>query len=150
MKINALTINEQNVQVEIDPNGNRHIMVAGEEISNIDRTDLQLSRQIDNALDDLYDLPIYEDGMIHTGKTKSVWAWHEATLVTKTYRIKPEYIDLWGSDANEDTLLTEDLLERIAEVWEVPMEKLLEQLYPNTPEEVQWYKWMAEKETARK
>ena len=84
MKISALNTSEQKVRVEIDPNGQRHIMVAGEEISNIDRTDLQLSRQIDNALDDLYDLPIYENGMIHTGKTKTVWVWQEATLVTKT------------------------------------------------------------------
>lgn len=144
MKISVLNTNEQNIEVEINPNGNRHIMVADEEISNIDRTDLQLSRQIDNALDDLYDMPIYEDGIIHTGKTKHIWAWQEATLVT-TYRIKPEFIDQWGSNANEDTVLTEELLERIAEVWEIPMEKLLEQLYQNTPEDVQWYKWMATK-----
>ena len=128
MKLSAMNTSEQRVTVEIDPNVKRHIMVAGEEISNIDRTDLQLSRQIDNALDDLYDMPIFEDGMIHTGKTKAVWVWQAAELAPKTYKIKPEYIDGWGDDANEDTVLTEEDLEMITSGWEKTPDEVMYQL----------------------
>jgi hypothetical protein len=48
----------------------------------------------------------------------------------KTYTIKPEYVDLWGSEISNDTVITEDEVERLAEEWETPVDELLEQLIP--------------------
>lgn len=47
-----------------------------------------------------------------------------------TYKIKPEYLDLWGEDAAEDTIITEEELEMIARGWEKNPSDLLEQLIP--------------------
>lgn len=47
-----------------------------------------------------------------------------------TYKIKPEFVNLWGEDATEDTILTEADLEMIARGWEKPVEELLDQLIP--------------------
>lgn len=47
-----------------------------------------------------------------------------------TYKIKPEFLDLWGEDATEDTVITESDLEMIARGWEKTPEELLEQLIP--------------------
>lgn len=47
-----------------------------------------------------------------------------------TYKIKPEFLDLWGEDATEDTVITESDLEMIARGWEKSPEELLEQLIP--------------------
>lgn len=55
------------------------------------------------------------------------------------YRIKPEYIDLWGSDATLDTIVTSDIIESCARGFEMSVEEVMEQLYPNTPSEVAWY-----------
>jgi hypothetical protein len=47
------------------------------------------------------------------------------------YHIKPEYLDLWqGSDApsDPDRIITEEDLRTFSEEWDVPVEKLLEQL----------------------
>ena len=46
----------------------------------------------------------------------------------KFYTIKPEYLSLWGEDCTEDTVITEDELQRLAAEWEKPAEDLLEQL----------------------
>lgn len=46
----------------------------------------------------------------------------------KLFRIKPEYIPLWGEDATEDTVLTEDEVADIARGWDVPVVSLLGQL----------------------
>lgn len=62
-----------------------------------------------------------------------------------TYRIKPEFIDLWGSDATFETVLTEDDIRFQAEESDMPFEELMKQVYPNTPSEVSWYATMIEK-----
>lgn len=46
----------------------------------------------------------------------------------KRYTIKPEYLSLWGSDCTEQTVITEQELKRLSEEWEVPEERLIEQL----------------------
>lgn len=48
----------------------------------------------------------------------------------KQYHIKPEYIDLWDSEATEETVITEKDVDRLANDWETPKEKLIEQLIP--------------------
>jgi hypothetical protein len=57
----------------------------------------------------------------------------------KTYRIKPDYIDLWGSWANSETVLTKQELIEQAKCWNIPIKQIMEQVYPNTPSEVKWY-----------
>ena len=47
-----------------------------------------------------------------------------------TYKIKPEYLDLWGSDATEDTIITEDDLEMITRGWEKTPADVMDQLIP--------------------
>jgi hypothetical protein len=49
---------------------------------------------------------------------------------TMTYKIKPEYADLWGEDVNENTIITESDLEMIARGWEKTPEELMDQLIP--------------------
>lgn len=47
------------------------------------------------------------------------------------YHIKPEYLDLWqGNDtpSDPDRIITEEDLRTFSEEWDVPVEKLLEQL----------------------
>ncbi len=46
------------------------------------------------------------------------------------YRIKPEFIDLWGDDANEETTVTGSELETFSSEWEMSKSDLLEQLIP--------------------
>lgn len=46
----------------------------------------------------------------------------------KNYTIKSEYLPLWGEDADENTIVTQDDIERFAADWEKPAEELLEQL----------------------
>ena len=49
----------------------------------------------------------------------------------KTYHIKPEFLDLWegGSTPSEpNRIITEDDVRTLSEEWEMPVEKLLEQL----------------------
>ena len=45
-----------------------------------------------------------------------------------TYKIKPEYMDLWGEDANEDTVLTEEDLEMITRGWGKTPDEVMYQL----------------------
>lgn len=47
-----------------------------------------------------------------------------------TYKIKPEFIDQWGADATEESIITEADLEMIARGWEMKPEDLLDQLIP--------------------
>ena len=47
-----------------------------------------------------------------------------------TYKIKPEYLDLWGADATEDTIITNEDLEMIARGWEKTPDELMDQLIP--------------------
>ena len=46
------------------------------------------------------------------------------------FTIKPEFLDLWGSDAYEDTEITLDTVERCAAGWEKPLDEVLDQLNP--------------------
>ena len=49
-------------------------------------------------------------------------------MENKRYRIKPEFIDLWGSDANEESVVTESDIERLAVDWDMTPEQIREQL----------------------
>ena len=54
-------------------------------------------------------------------------------IAMATYKIKPEYLDLWeGGDtpSDPDRIITEDELERLAADWEKPVDELKEQLIP--------------------
>lgn len=46
------------------------------------------------------------------------------------YKIKPEFLPLWGSDATADTIINDDDLEMIARGWEKDPEQLKDQLIP--------------------
>ena len=45
-----------------------------------------------------------------------------------TYKIKPEYMDVWGEDANEDTVLTDEDLEMITRGWGMTPDDVMDQL----------------------
>lgn len=47
-----------------------------------------------------------------------------------TYKIKPEFLDLWGEDATEDTILTEQDVEDIARGWDKTPADVMDQLIP--------------------
>ena len=49
---------------------------------------------------------------------------------TMTYKVKPEYFDLWGEDTTEDTIITESDLEMIARGWDKTPDELMDQLIP--------------------
>lgn len=48
----------------------------------------------------------------------------------KHYHIKPEYIDLWGSDATDETIIDDADVNRFASDWDKTREEILEQLIP--------------------
>lgn len=54
---------------------------------------------------------------------ETVWA-----SKTKAYHIKPEFLSLWGEDCAEDTIITEDELQRLAQEWETTVDNLRQQL----------------------
>lgn len=79
MKMSAFDLNQNRIMVEVDPSAPVHIVCDGKEIGNDIRTVAPHFRKaVETVTDDLFDLPIYEDGIIHTGKTKAVYAWMEA------------------------------------------------------------------------
>lgn len=45
------------------------------------------------------------------------------------YKVKPEFIDLWGAEVNADTLFSRLAIEDLAAWWEMPLETLMEQVY---------------------
>lgn len=47
-----------------------------------------------------------------------------------TYKIKPEFVHLWGEDATENTIITETDLEIIASGWDKRPEDIIDQLIP--------------------
>ena len=47
-----------------------------------------------------------------------------------TYKIKPEYLDMWGEDATEDTVLTEQDVEDITRGWDKTPADVMDQLIP--------------------
>lgn len=46
------------------------------------------------------------------------------------YTIKTEYLDLYGPDATEDTILTHEQVEYLASDWEKPVLELVDELEP--------------------
>ena len=46
----------------------------------------------------------------------------------KKYTVKPEYLPLWGAYADENTIISQDDIERFASDWEKPVEEILDQL----------------------
>ena len=46
----------------------------------------------------------------------------------KKYIVKPEYLPLWGDDADENTIITQDDVERFAADWGVSFDGLMKQL----------------------
>ena len=62
---------------------------------------------------------------------KSVPYYRKEHTEMKIYHIKPEFLDLWegGSTPSEpNRIITEDDVRTLSEEWEIPAEKLLEQL----------------------
>ena len=68
----------------------------------------------------------YEEYWYPSDKQKEQIGWK----IIKTYTIKPEYIDRWGSEANEETIVTEYDVTRLAEEWSMTTDAVLEQLNP--------------------
>ena len=48
-----------------------------------------------------------------------------------TYRIKPEFLDMWGAEATEETVLTENDLEMITRGWDKTPADIMGQLTVN-------------------
>ena len=46
------------------------------------------------------------------------------------YKVKPEYFSEWGEDVNEETVITEQELERLSREWDKPIEELISELLP--------------------
>ena len=111
-------------------------------------------RFVEDKRDALYDFDgdLYQDenGDFYT----VVFVWdhdHEVPLfwnrLTKAeYRIKPEFIEYWGPDATDETVLTMDEIKSAAEGFEKSIDDVMEQVYLNEPAEVEWYRALAEKE----
>ena len=81
MIMKAFDANQKVILVKIDPAAKRHVSIGGEEITLGAQLPPDMERQIDRALDDLYDLPMYTDGIITTGTTSHVRAWQDAEPV---------------------------------------------------------------------
>lgn len=81
MTINAITTNGELVNVEINADDDRHIVIDGEEVDINQKQDPDTEKAIAKELDGLYDMPIYEDGIIHTGKYKRIWAWQKVSVI---------------------------------------------------------------------
>ena len=46
----------------------------------------------------------------------------------KKYTVKTEYLPLWGEDADENTIITQDDVARFAADWGIPVDALMKQL----------------------
>ena len=46
----------------------------------------------------------------------------------KTYIIKEEYWSLWGSDVNENTIVTLEEIKRLVDLWNTNVDELLKQV----------------------
>lgn len=52
---------------------------------------------------------------------------------TMTYKIKPEYLDMWeggDSPSDPDRIVTEEMIEQFAADWDKPVSELMSQLIP--------------------
>lgn len=93
-------------------------------------------RFVDDKLDALYDFDgdLYQDENGDFYAVVFVWdhdhevplCWHK--LTEAQYKIREEFIDLWGSEADGDTVIEGKDLAGFAEDWEKTVEELLEQL----------------------
>ena len=52
----------------------------------------------------------------------------DVTLEDPKYKIKPEFLHLWGEDATEDTVITGDDVESIARGWDKTVADVIDQL----------------------
>lgn len=52
----------------------------------------------------------------------------DVTLDGPKYKIKPEFLHLWGEDATEDTVLTCDEIESITRGWDKTVSDVIDQL----------------------
>lgn len=102
---------------------------------------------VDAKLDELYDLDgdLYqgEDGQyyavvfVYDGDVPVPLCWQKLVSTMKTYRVKPDYLDDWNCTCFD--VFTEKQIESIASDWEVSVPELMEQVYENTPANVNWY-----------
>lgn len=93
-------------------------------------------RFVNNKLDSLYDF----DGDLYTDENGNPYAVvfvydHEqeaplfwCRLVEAKYHVKGEYMDLWGSETNDNTVIDGKDLERFAADWETTVGELIDQL----------------------
>ena len=56
----------------------------------------------------------------------------------KKYIIKPEYLSLYGDQANAYTVITEDEVARLSKDWETPVDEILEQLIEDDSDNHGW------------
>ena len=68
----------------------------------------------------------YEEYWYPSDKQKERIGWK----IIKTYTIKPEFLDRWGQDATEETIVSEPELKRFAEDWCTTVSALRKQLNP--------------------
>jgi len=68
----------------------------------------------------------YEEYWYPSDKQKEQIGWK----IIKTYKIKPEFIDQWGSDADDETIVSEPEVKRFAAYWGCTVDDLLKQLTP--------------------
>lgn len=48
-----------------------------------------------------------------------------------TYTVKADYLSNWGEEVTDETVITQEELERLADEWEKPVAELKKQLIPN-------------------
>lgn len=48
--------------------------------------------------------------------------------IEEHYRILPEYHEYWGDNVDDDTIVSMNEIRRLAAEWDVPVEKLMEQV----------------------
>ena len=57
----------------------------------------------------------------------------------KTFRIKPEYCDQFGSDATTETIISYSEVKDLAEGWKISMKDVKKMIYENTESNVEYY-----------
>ena len=97
-------------------------------------------KQIKFNLSDIYDQDVigqldsvpnkqgYIKSLIRADIARAKSGKKEEEKTMKTYHIKPDYLSQWGEECTEDTVITQDELERLAAEWEKPVGELMEQL----------------------
>jgi len=93
-------------------------------------------RFVDDELDSFYDgdgdLYMDEDGqpyavcMVYDGNHYVPLCWQK--LRKAQYKIKPEHLDKWGSEATEETIIDGDTIKKLADDWEMSFDDVWSQL----------------------